>query len=308
MTQVELQIIALEEVETYPEHFNSSAHSEQEVSHIRVPSLSPTFFAHWVALAQRSQDAHIAFQICPVSDKDARALIRISTSAIMIGHLNASDREDLKETSLHKSLEKALVSFTDNQVAKVFVRLDYCSPKDGVHGIKPLATAMEIIESIVTSFRARMALQMDHEFRNIYVLPFNEEMSTEKELRCFARPGDAALVAVSQYRWWRPCTYLSDRDEESQHATASTIVGCVPPVLQEVLQEARGKTFEAELLEQGFVFDCLWKPEVSRCQLVELNTFGPRSTCGSALFHWIRDADLLWRNSSDKRVLIRIMK
>jgi hypothetical protein len=47
------------------------------------------------------------------------------------------------------------------------------------------------------------------------------------------------------------------------------------------------------MLKQGFTFDVLWDAE-ERCELIELNSFGTRSGCGTCLFHWLRDGDLLY--------------
>jgi len=48
------------------------------------------------------------------------------------------------------------------------------------------------------------------------------------------------------------------------------------------------------LLEQGFSFDLFYKEETERCELVELNTFGVRSACGSCLFQWVKDRKVLY--------------
>ena len=48
------------------------------------------------------------------------------------------------------------------------------------------------------------------------------------------------------------------------------------------------------LKRRGFVFDVLEDAGTQEVQLIELNESGARSGCGSCLFHWIRDARLLY--------------
>ena len=48
------------------------------------------------------------------------------------------------------------------------------------------------------------------------------------------------------------------------------------------------------LRSQGFTFDVAFKEQEKCCALIELNTFGSRSGCGSCLYHWLRDEDLLY--------------
>lgn len=55
---------------------------------------------------------------------------------------------------------------------------------------------------------------------------------------------------------------------------------------------------DTKLLHKGFTFDILAKgkditDKVEEVQLVELNSFGPNSCCGSALFHWVKDWSIL---------------
>ena len=63
-------------------------------------------------------------------------------------------------------------------------------------------------------------------------------------------------------------------------------------ILDEV---GKGERVEDKLmLEQGFSFDLFYEEETGRCELVELNTFGVRSACGSCLFQWVEDRKVLY--------------
>ena len=52
------------------------------------------------------------------------------------------------------------------------------------------------------------------------------------------------------------------------------------------------------LVKQGFSFDFFFNVGSRTYEYVELNGFGVRSNCGSCLFQWMKDRDLLygWSN------------
>lgn len=64
--------------------------------------------------------------------------------------------------------------------------------------------------------------------------------------------------------------------------------------------EGGRETLLEVLEEKGFVFDVAAMrgtgdgKQSYEVQLVELNPFGATTGCGSALFHWIRDAKMLY--------------
>jgi hypothetical protein len=50
------------------------------------------------------------------------------------------------------------------------------------------------------------------------------------------------------------------------------------------------------LRSQGFTFDVMYDEDTEKCCLTELNAFGTRSGCGSCLFQWLKDENVLYRN------------
>jgi hypothetical protein len=56
---------------------------------------------------------------------------------------------------------------------------------------------------------------------------------------------------------------------------------------------------------EGFTFDVLAAP-VGKLLLVEINPFGAMSGCGSCLYHWIKDARLLygWEDKVEFRIAL----
>jgi hypothetical protein len=64
-----------------------------------------------------------------------------------------------------------------------------------------------------------------------------------------------------------------------------------------ILDEVKGGVGEEGdrlLLEQGCSFDVFYDEDADTCSLVELNTFGVRSACGSCLFQWVDDRRVLY--------------
>jgi hypothetical protein len=55
------------------------------------------------------------------------------------------------------------------------------------------------------------------------------------------------------------------------------------------------------LRTEGFVFD-IFQAANGEMQLLEINPFGAMSGCGSCLFHWIEDADMLYGASQEVEV------
>ena len=81
--------------------------------------------------------------------------------------------------------------------------------------------------------------------------------------------------------------------EERQGLVLHGILTGAEWLLSKILRDPQA----CEVREQGFSFDMLWDDTRGTCELVELNPFGADSPCGSCLFHWIRDWDVLYGNT-----------
>ncbi len=60
------------------------------------------------------------------------------------------------------------------------------------------------------------------------------------------------------------------------------------------------------LTEQGLSFDLFLDEEAQTVELVELNSFGVRSPCGSCLFQWVRDRAVLYGEERHDKLEFRI--
>jgi hypothetical protein len=187
------------------------------------------------------------------------------------------------------------------------MRLDFCSAKDGVKGSLPVRSAEEVINRLCTSTRASKVLQgiIDDKTPTkirLFLVPFNDAMNSQREYRVFCPPMSDRVAAISQYRWFE-ASYVKDRADATK--TAERVFQGAMSIHGRILQHAGKATFavQEKLRSEGFVFDIL-DTEAGNIQLVEINPFGAMSGCGSCLFHWIRDAKVMY--GIDKDVEVRI--
>jgi hypothetical protein len=217
--------------------------------------------------------------------------------------INRLFREDLAEEIV--PLLEARLTFPPEGL---FLRLDACSPKDGV-GPAVLRSVGEVMEKVVTSVRARNAMvgwaeehRVDghghggkEEGLELFFLPFDARMASEREYRVFCAPGDGRIAGVSQYRWYKAWQFQG-LGEQAQGKVVRAIWEGAEEVRGLILEEV-GRRNDAEdrlMMEQGFSFDLFYDEDTDKCSLVELNTFGVRSACGSCLFQWVDDRKVLY--------------
>ena len=98
---------------------------------------------------------------------------------------------------------------------------------------------------------------------------------------------------MSQYRWHKQ-SYLAECDQEEQERECKSVLEYANDVHADIERAVQGMGEDGDALRiQGFSFDVLWTPDGEGCP-VELNSFGAPSGCGSALFHWIADVEVLY--------------
>ncbi|KAH7419380.1 hypothetical protein BKA64DRAFT_650670 [Cadophora sp. MPI-SDFR-AT-0126] len=292
--------IRSEDVDSDPDAYNSNFHTELEAPGLPIPSETPQSFSRWLPLITRSQAIPpTSIKHITLTPPQTQLILDASQASLHTRELNRLYAEELSDlTSAFHSL-----SYPPEGL---FLRLDECSPKDGVKGTAPLKSAEQIILRLSTSHRATNAMirQKDKNggFVDLLFLPYNAKMDTAKEFRVFCAPPDGRVTAVSQYRWHKP-SFLSNKAPGEIDEIVSVIMQDVLRIHGEVMPEAEagsGGAMDELLLEQGFSFDVMFDEETQSCALIELNSFGARSGCGSCLFHWLRDMDVLYGKRSKR--------
>lgn len=304
-------------------HFNTSFHPIEDIpsSHpecfdlTQVPSEKPYRFGRWVDLIARQHNLEKnSFWVIRLTRPQAKHLLDAMSVSIVTRELSHVHKDHFKKW-LNPSL--SVISFGKDGI---FVRLNDCSPEDGVQARAndpSIRTIRELLLRLTTSDRTRTAITQElacmTQRIDLFCLPFDSRFSTENEYRVFCCAVTGRITGVSQYQWHKPWIYADVLREEKCKIVDSIIKGIKSvhkTILVELLSkkkkdEKNGAEVEA-FLSQGFTFDVAYDPtpnspssqnEGSDFLLVNLNAFGPRSACGSCLFHWIADADQLHKQS-----------
>lgn len=284
-------------------NFNTSFHTAEQAPDLPIPHNSPYAFGRWLPVILRSRDLPAsALQIVSLSRRQVGVLVRAAAASVHTRVLNRAYAEDLQD---EVAPAFAALAFPPEGL---FLRLDACSPKDGAQtspGRVALHSVDEVLLRLTTSQRALSPLgnmlNGDAPEERLYFLPYDARMNPASEYRVFCVPGSLAVSAVSQYRWHQPWA-LASAERNEMEARARTILAGISVVHAQIVDSLRepGVSEVDDLARaQGFSFDVLYDRETEACMLVELNTFGVRSACGSCLFHWLRDQEVLYGEASD---------
>jgi hypothetical protein len=281
------------DVDEHPENYNSYFHTAIEAPDFPIPTEIPQYYTRWLPLISQSQlippQLIHTFALTPTQ---GRLLLSATQASIHTRELNRIYAEELSDTVI------PILSSLTFPPKGLFLRLDASSPKDGVGGTQPLESADEVVLRLTTSHRAMNAITKLVEGAQeipMYFLPFNDKMMTEKEFHVFCPPGEGNITAVSQYKWHARSIFASLVKDELE-LILWKVFGGIQYVHEEILEMVKKRSDELDelMLKQGFTFDVLWDGERERCELIELNSFGTRSGCGTCLFHWLRDGLVLY--------------
>ncbi|KAH8590839.1 hypothetical protein B0O99DRAFT_633629 [Bisporella sp. PMI_857] len=299
-----------QQVDDYPENYNSSFHKEQDAPGLTAPTEEPTRFSPWLDLIARSRGIdRDQIQRVALTQRQGQLLFAASSSTVHTHVLNRTYVEELAD--------EILPSFSHLVFppSGLFLRLDACSPKDGKNGTQPLRNVDDVVLRITSSFRARNAIDGalkrteksgQDEGINFYFLPFNDKMSTAHEYRVFCAPPNGSITAVSQYKWHTRSVLQGRFSDREIDAILVDILKEIRRVHGEILEEIDASKMGTLLLTQGFSFDVMYDEDAQKGYLIELNTFGARSGCGSCLYHWIRDMDTLYGTEDDVEFRISV--
>ncbi|KAI0548163.1 hypothetical protein F4679DRAFT_328056 [Xylaria curta] len=280
--------------------FNTSFHTEREAPGLPTrPSEKPYSFKRWLPLILRSRGlASSDAQIITFSLAQARLLLQVADASIPSGTINRIYREEIDE-----EIVPAFKSLTFPPEG-LFMRLEACSAKDGaqkIPGNSALRSVNQILILLLTSLRARNALfnalEEGFEKFELFFIPWNDRMQSEREYRVFCPPFSSAdslrVSAISQYRWHSQWRFYLWSDEVKKQAMEKIVKG-VDAIRKQIATELdAGNEMDNLLMRQGLTFDVFYDEERDVVQLIELNVFGVRSACGSCLFQWIRDRKIL---------------
>lgn len=268
------------------------------------PETSLTRYGFWYPLILGTQHVNRRkLKVVDLTPSYSRLLIGASESGTTTGRVPESYEPDLLESGLFNKLFETLLCSPQGY----FLRFDTASAQDSVHAPRALKSPADVIERIVTSQQAINAIrECFNESQPIrhYFVPFDASFDTRNEYRCFSAPVSPVcktqkVTAVSQYRW----TERGYHRSTGKFMTA--LLERIHTLHRNILDYAQlfSPKVAQGLRDEGFVFDvrCLRGGEV---QLIDLNGFGIASRCGSALFHWITDAELLYGGKDEVEIRV----
>lgn len=319
--------------------FNTHHHSHHDISLLvpEFPHSKPEDSAYnpwillspWLDLISSSQGFNLETDIHRILLPKifCTQVLRASTVALIMGRLATTDEEDLSESFPQTTTDGTLLDslFSQNQTKKFFVRMDPCSLKDAVIGQGPVKNVKDLwtrlatsargttgITSLMTTVSSSHHLLVEEQPVYMYLLPWRESMNTSLEYRVFCAPGSSGKIsAISQYSWHKPWYHALESDENQEQVVQKVWRG-VQDIHAKIMAHS---SMSERLKETGFSFD-VFDPSPTttttqedgghKVELIELNHSGAMSGCGSALFHWLDDARLLYGLKAQQEVEFRV--
>ncbi|KAL8834498.1 MAG: hypothetical protein Q9170_003733 [Blastenia crenularia] len=301
--------MALEEAkETFrePQGYNTNSHSLKDIQQ-QLPSLSyippdpirPWILLEpWLDLVMKSQGLYSSdVHKIELSRSFLAQCLVMSRAAAIMGQLpsNAEDLEFLAE-SFPKETVKGIDVDQLLQTQRLFVRLDTTSLKDTLQGSGSVKSSKDIWTRLATSARGAAgieALVNDPGRRPVclYLIKWDDNMRTDLEYRVFCVPRKGKISAISQYKWHAQW-YHAHESLEKQYEIAQRVYDNAKTIHQQIMLHP---AMTEQMKNRGFVFDIVENPTDSNAtRLIELNDFGAMTGCGSCLFHWLKDAEILY--------------
>ena len=155
-----------------------------------------------------------------------------------------------------------------------FVRAENVSLKYGVHGCGPYRDLLAVLESIVSAPLDHSPVrECRHGALLLYLFPWID-IDPAREFRVFVY--NHRVTAISQQHIYACFPSLCDASVTAIASFASAVTAACAPM-----------TFSAH-----YVADVAVLPDGTP-YFIEANPFGAEYTSGSALFHWLRDDELL---------------
>ncbi|KAI1385373.1 uncharacterized protein F4822DRAFT_412889 [Hypoxylon trugodes] len=296
------------------QRFNSFFDYPAEEPHAIVPSGIPCSFKRWSPLILRTRGLS--------SSVVQTVTLSYLQQHLLLGHARSLPSSHLTGNNIDKDV---MTSFAHLRFPPegIFMRVLAYPPKDEAHAF-PLFTAKGVIDHLIslewTHRTLSNSLEPHKERLDVYdpsglslesfelvrngredieliFVPFDHRASLSRRYRVFCPPARFAsqsyISAISQYDWRRPWFLASNNGLDMARAAEKITREC-DKLREMIVGELNlNNWMDKGMLSQGFTFDVLFDEERDVFQLIELDTFGTRSACGSCLFHWEDDAYVL---------------
>ena len=193
-----------------------------------------------------------------------------------------STDEILESLSIRELCERLQQCITENgkDGVNIFCRINECSMKrsrnSSGRGIRGYNTPMEMITAMIDDPRIHGWLSNLSISGTFFLLSdFDPTVSVDNEYRVFVYKGK--VTGISPACWFQVKAFMDHKPEELSARIINFVESEVVPC------------FNYD--QPTFVADVIVDSSIS---LIEINKFGGHTGCGSALFHWKRDEDILY--------------
>lgn len=275
-----IEPISIDDVYMYgSERFNTNNHWKNNVQ----PSdyyeiLEKTNTKNWI---HKFKDQYLTIDIDPVD-------ILWLKEAFKIGRLTGQFPK-MYEENLNQMIQKYKYLdhfFTDK---KYFVKINNVSLKYGKYGCGPYTNFENIIESCVSSIDGHSPINTNTTNLRIYLIPWIT-IDDDKEFRVFIN--NNKITCISQQNIYQTNHTITNHTEKNVliEKWMKIIVDYFNQYVRESLTDIGNYSIDIALINN----DDNLVP-----YLIELNSFGTEYAAGSALFHWIIDADKLYNSGRE---------
>lgn len=195
------------------------------------------------------------------------------------------------QEELENTCQKEEYKFPDQE--GYFIRTDYVSLKDGIHGTGPYYDIKSVLESIVTSMPNHRCFNPQDTNCNIYLMKWIPDFPKQREFRVFIC--NNKITAVSDQNIYCVNDWLNSLSKHQINSLVNNLIVFFNSNIKDKLKYINTYTidiyFKFDKIEEGLESADAW-------YFIEPNGFGAEYSAGSSLYHWIDDYDLLNGNKN----------
>ncbi len=291
---VRVEYVSQHDVDANPKNFNSNFHADLEPVESGVSGVSS-----WLTPATAALMASAPWTSVELAESELSELLRLGKLA-QFRKLHHTLIENDTVLSVAKKIDAAIAA-AGKTGTRMFARLDECSFKRSAH-LGAFMDGRQILRAFVEDARVRGWLEAKNATSaKLWLSDFDDRISADKEFRVFVHKG--VVVGISQYDWQNTSEPLGKLSEDSLEKLGVRIKNFAMDCVTTLLTDSYFDTWTA-------IVDVAVLGDVAKDspRLIEFTSFGGHGGCGSALFHWKRDYDILYSGGSTRTTVMRVVR
>lgn len=165
---------------------------------------------------------------------------------------------------------------------KWFIRTDYVSLKEGMHGIGPYDSLEKIVQSMCTCAHGHECFKENDTSCNIYFMKWID-INPNKEFRVFVYQNK--ITAISSQHIYTVNKWLNTLTDEQISEKVNNILDYFEKNIRDKMIYMTNYVMDLALITNDNGIEIPY--------FIEPNSFGKNYAAGSALYHWVYDHDTL---------------